>query len=124
MSDLQYLRHRKARRITLANQATTTTLDTTNPITYTAYNVGGYREAILVTSVIANASADPYLQLQVSVDGGTNYYVHSTIHSDFTTTANVAVTTATIFGDMVRVRLVNATTSSSVRFNCKAVFKV
>jgi hypothetical protein len=122
--NLTKIRSRRATELTLANQATTTNLDTTTPIDYSAINVAKYNELAIVTSVLANSTGAPYVQLLVSANGSSgSFAVHSTIHPDLTTTANADYHSVTNFGNYVKVRLVNATTSANIRFKVSAVGK-
>lgn len=122
MPQVDYLRHRKSKRVTLATQASATVKLTTS-LTAAAVNVSGYSEMAALCKVTANNTAAPGLYLQVSNDGGTTWFNRITLDADMTTTANNTYTSVTNFGDTVRVMCVSGTSSSIVAYTVYAVLK-
>jgi hypothetical protein len=112
------------KRVTLANQSTTTELKpTTSTLSTTDVAVGGYSEMAVVCNVLANAAGASGIYMQVSPDGGTTWGNRITLDADMTTTANLTYVGVDKFGDTVRVFAVGATTTSSARYTVKAVLK-
>ena len=123
MGNIQYLRHDKSKRVTMATR-TLATVKLTTSLVSTAINVSGYKEMAVCARITANNTAAPGLYLQVSGDGGTNWSNSITIKADMTTTANYPYAAVTNFGDTVRVMCKPATTTSRVSYSVLAVLKV
>ena len=110
----------KTKQITMLSHATTTNLKVTTSVLSSAIDLTGYKTGVFVTVVTANATGDPAIYLDGSVDDGTTYVQYATLHPDMTTTANNYITTKGNLPDTVRVRVQPFTTSSDMRFNVKA----
>lgn len=117
MSDIRSI---NTKPFTMLNHLTTTNLKVTTSVLSEDIDTTGFMTGVFVTNVLANATGDPAVYLDVSVDKGSNWVQYATLHPDMTTTANLNLVNVSNIPNTVRVRVQPFTTTSDMRITVKA----